>query len=103
MQHISVCSFHRNRQSNFDFKTFPKKRPPSSGPAAKKDEVQDKVKPKKLKRVDTEFLDGLKGETKATCNEHINAMGKAMSKSTNRNVAMVKELMMITYAIWLSF
>ena len=58
------------------------------------------MKPKKVRRVDTNKVpEMLEGETEETCKEHVKAMSKEMLKSTNRNVAMVKELMMITYAI----
>lgn len=38
------------------------------------------------------------GETEETCKEHVKAMKKEMTRTTNRNVAMVKDLMEITHA-----
>ena len=53
-----------------------------------------------MKRVDTNrVLELPEGDTEETCKEHLKAMSKELSKNTNRNLAMVRELMMITYAI----
>ncbi|CAB3983133.1 Hypothetical predicted protein [Paramuricea clavata] len=38
------------------------------------------------------------GETEETCKEHIEALKKEMARKTNRNMAVVKELMALTFA-----
>ena len=38
------------------------------------------------------------GETEETCKEHIKAMQKEMARSSNKNLATVKELMAVTHA-----
>ena len=38
------------------------------------------------------------GETEETCKEHIKAMQKEMARSSNKNLATVKELMAVTRA-----
>ena len=39
------------------------------------------------------------GETEETCKEHITIMKKEMGKTTNKNVAMIRELMDLTYPL----
>ena len=38
------------------------------------------------------------GETEETCKEHIKVMKKVMARPSNRSLAMVKELMVLTHA-----
>lgn len=38
------------------------------------------------------------GETKETCEEHKSIMKKEMARSSNRNLALVRELMGVTFA-----
>ena len=38
------------------------------------------------------------GETEDTCKEHIEVLKKEMARKTNRNIAVIKELMALTFA-----
>lgn len=54
--------------------------------------------PRPKKRRIEEILEMPEGETAETCQEHIKAMKKEMDRSSNRNLAMVKELMELTHS-----
>jgi len=59
-------------------------------------EKKKKQKPKK-RRIE-EIFEMPEGETAETCQEHVKAMKKEMARSSNRNLAMVKELMELTHS-----
>ena len=56
------------------------------------------IKAKKLKKDDVgKIPEMMDGETEETCKEHILVMKKEMKKTTNRKMAVVKDLMELTY------
>lgn len=50
------------------------------------------------KRRTEDCLEMPEGETEETCKEHIKVMKKEMARPSNRSLAMVKELMVLTHA-----
>ena len=54
--------------------------------------------PQPKKRRIEEIVEMPEGETEETCQEHVKAMKKEMARSSNRNLAMVKELMELTHS-----
>ena len=56
------------------------------------------IKAKKLKKDDVgKIPEMMDGETEETCKEHILVMKKEMKKTTNRKMAVIKDLMELTY------
>ena len=53
---------------------------------------------KQKKRKVEECITILEGETEDTCKEHIEVLKKEMARKTNRNMAVIKELMALTFA-----
>ena len=58
----------------------------------------DEVKPKKMKMDSGKLPEIAEGETEETCKEHISLMKKEMKKTTNRKMALIKNLMEQTYS-----
>ena len=59
----------------------------------------DTLKPKKLKKIFDlgKVPEKPAGETLETCQEHALVLRKEMSKTTNKNMCMIKQLMTVTY------
>lgn len=56
------------------------------------------VKPKKMKMDSEKLPEIAEGETEETCKEHISLMKKEMKKTTNRKMALIKNLIDQTYS-----
>jgi hypothetical protein len=52
----------------------------------------------KQKRRKEEYLEMPEGETEETCKDHAKLMKKEMARTTNKTLAMLKELMGITFS-----
>jgi len=61
-------------------------------------DMGEKKEPQPKKRRIEEIFEMPEGETAETCQEHVKAMKKEMARSSNRNLAMVKELMELTHS-----
>ena len=80
------------------FKNIKKKRRclalPSLGARENKEIDSQQAKKRKLE----ECIAIPEGETEDTCKEHIEVLEKEMARKTNRNMAVIKELMALTFA-----
>ena len=67
---------------------------PSLGASENKKIDSQQAKKRKVE----ECITTPEGETEDTCKEHIEVLKKEMARKTNRNMAVIKELMALTFA-----
>jgi hypothetical protein len=81
------------------FKNLRKSKPQSGVKRPGARQVVETIKHKKIQKffVLARLPAKPEGETMDTCSEHVTVMKKDMLKSTNKNVVMIKKLMVLTY------